>query len=43
VSRREAIERRFHHRSESAERHATAIRDAIAKLTTSGDLAEEAQ
>jgi two-component system, chemotaxis family, protein-glutamate methylesterase/glutaminase len=39
---REAIERRFHNRSESAERHATAIREAIAKLTVSGDLAEEA-
>jgi two-component system chemotaxis response regulator CheB len=43
VSGRESIERRFHHRSESAERHATAIREAIAKLTTSGDLAEEAR
>src|SRR5262245_61159933 len=39
---RATIERRFRHRSESAERHATAIRDAIAKLTASGDLAEEA-
>jgi two-component system, chemotaxis family, protein-glutamate methylesterase/glutaminase len=42
VSGRPGIERRFHNRSESAERHATAVRDAIAKLTTSGDLAEEA-
>jgi two-component system, chemotaxis family, protein-glutamate methylesterase/glutaminase len=41
VAGRAAIERRFRHRSESAERHATAIRDAIAKLTSSGDLAEE--
>jgi two-component system, chemotaxis family, protein-glutamate methylesterase/glutaminase len=42
VSGRPSIERRFHNRSESAERHATAVRDAIAKLTSSGDLAEEA-
>jgi two-component system, chemotaxis family, protein-glutamate methylesterase/glutaminase len=42
VAGRESVERRFRHRSESAERHATAVRDAIAKLTTSGDLAEEA-
>jgi two-component system, chemotaxis family, protein-glutamate methylesterase/glutaminase len=41
VSGRPGIERRFSNRSESAERHATAIRDAIAKLTSSGDLAEE--
>jgi two-component system, chemotaxis family, protein-glutamate methylesterase/glutaminase len=39
---RASIERRFHNRSESAERHATAIREAIAKLVASGDLAEEA-
>ena len=39
---RASIERRFSNRSESAERHAAAIRDAIAKLTASGDLAEEA-
>lgn len=39
---RDSIERRFNHRSESAERHATAIRDAIARLTASGELAEEA-
>jgi two-component system, chemotaxis family, protein-glutamate methylesterase/glutaminase len=39
---RRSIERRFHTRSESAERHATAIREAIAKLTSSGDLAEDA-
>lgn len=42
VANRSSIERRFHHRSDSAERHATAIREAIAKLTASGDLAEEA-
>lgn len=42
VSDRSSIERRFRNRSESAERHATAIREAIAKLTASGDLAEEA-
>ena len=41
VSDRPSIERRFHTRSDSAERHATAIREAIAKLTASGDLAEE--
>jgi two-component system chemotaxis response regulator CheB len=39
---RASIERRFRNRSDSAERHAAAIRDAIAKLTASGDLAEEA-
>ena len=38
---RASIERRFRHRSESAERHAVAVREAIAKLTASGDLAEE--
>ena len=42
VAGRASIERRFHNRSESAERHATAIREAIAKLVASGDLAEEA-
>ena len=42
VANRSSIERRFHNRSDSAERHATAIREAIAKLTASGDLAEEA-
>ena len=42
VANRNAIERRFHNRSDSAERHAAAIREAIAKLTASGDLAEEA-
>jgi len=42
LSGRDSVERRFDKRSESAERHATAIRDAIAKLTASGDLAEEA-
>ena len=41
VAGRGAVERRFHHRSESAERHATVVREAIAKLT-SGDLAEDA-
>jgi two-component system, chemotaxis family, protein-glutamate methylesterase/glutaminase len=43
VAGRESIQRRFHKRSESAERHAAAIREAIAKLTASGDLAEEAR
>jgi len=43
VANRASIVRRFHNRSESAERHATAIREAIAKLTSSGDLAEEAR
>jgi two-component system, chemotaxis family, protein-glutamate methylesterase/glutaminase len=42
VTGRDSIARRFHQRSDSAERHATAIRDAIAKLTSSGDLAEQA-
>ena len=42
VAERGSIERRFHNRSDSAERHATAIREAIAKLVVSGDLAEEA-
>jgi len=42
IAGRASIERRFHNRSESAERHATAIREAIAKLVASGDLAEEA-
>ena len=41
MGNRSSIERRFHNRSESAERHAAAIRDAIAKLASSGDLAEE--
>jgi two-component system, chemotaxis family, protein-glutamate methylesterase/glutaminase len=42
VSGSASVERRFHNRSDSAERHATAIRDAIAKLTSSSDLAEDA-
>jgi two-component system chemotaxis response regulator CheB len=42
VSGRGSLERRFGLRSESAERHAVAVREAIAKLTASGDLAEEA-
>ena len=41
VSGRVTTERRFGARSEAAERHATAIRDAIAKLTASGDLAAD--
>jgi two-component system, chemotaxis family, protein-glutamate methylesterase/glutaminase len=41
VSGRDSVARRFHQRSDSAERHGTAIRDAIAKLTSSGDPAEE--
>jgi two-component system, chemotaxis family, protein-glutamate methylesterase/glutaminase len=41
VGGRSSTERRFSARSDSAERHAAAIRDAIAKLTASGDLTEE--
>jgi two-component system, chemotaxis family, protein-glutamate methylesterase/glutaminase len=43
VANRSGVERRFRARSESAERHAAAVRDAVAKLTASGDLAEEVE
>jgi two-component system, chemotaxis family, protein-glutamate methylesterase/glutaminase len=41
VAGRASTERRFRTRSEAAERHATAVREAVAKLTSSGDLAED--